>query len=314
MSHFIKSFLGTQDLQTAEIFELFSLAQNFKTHFLTHGQFPLQFAKKPLMALLFFEPSTRTRLSFEVATLRLGGLSTFFDGASKENTSLIKGESLEDTFWTVHAMMPDAIIVRSGDEFPLHSLRDRVQCPLINAGYGTESHPTQALLDVFTMLENFSEIKSKNILFIGDIRHSRVVGSHRELLPRLGARIGVVGPKHLTQGLESHIQVMDKLEDGLKWADVVMGLRIQFERHGSQQEFSRENFIRDYQITKKHGELMKEHALLMHPGPVNWGVEFDPSVRELKHFKMWDQKSNGVFVRAALLDHLMKSFRRGNGF
>ena len=127
MSNFIKSFLTTADLSNSEIFDLFSAANSYKKHFLTHGQFPETFAQKRLISLLFFEPSTRTRLSFEVASQRLGGTSTFFDGASKEGTSLIKGETLEDTFWTVHAMLPDAVIVRSGDDFPLHSLRERVR-------------------------------------------------------------------------------------------------------------------------------------------------------------------------------------------
>lgn len=305
MSQIIKSFLKTSDLEIPQIHSLFEDAKKMKQHFFKTGIFPTQFPQKSVVALLFFEPSTRTRLSFEMATLRLGGSSTFFDGASKEGTSLIKGETLDDTFWTVHAMMPDAMIVRCGDDFPLYSVRDRVKCPVINGGYGTDSHPTQALLDVFTMLESFSSLEGKNILFVGDIRHSRVVGSHRELLPKLGAHLGVLGPEQWTQGLESNIRVMNKMDEALQWADVVMGLRIQFERHAAHSLFSREEFIKTYQIRKEHGAKMKSSALLMHPGPVNWGVEFDPSVRELAHFRMWHQKSNGVFVRAALMNLLM---------
>lgn len=305
MSHFIKSFLKTSDLSISQTLSLFEEAKNYKAHFLKTGVFPSQFSKRTVVALLFFEASTRTRLSFEVAAQRLGGTSTFFDGASKEGTSLIKGETLEDTFWTVHAMMPDAIIVRCGDEFPLYNMREKVQCPIINGGFGTESHPTQALLDVFTMLESFSSLEGKNILFVGDIRHSRVVGSHRELLPKMGANLGVLGPDAWTSGLEKNIRVMTKMEDALEWADVVMGLRIQFERHSTNSVFSREDFIKTYQIQKQHGAMMKPSALLMHPGPVNWGVEFDPSVRELPHFKMWNQKTNGVFIRAALMNQLL---------
>lgn len=311
MSQIIKSFLKASDLDIPQIRSLFEETQKMKRHFLKTGVFPSQFSQKSVVALLFFEPSTRTRLSFEMATLRLGGSSTFFDGASKEGTSLIKGESLEDTFWTVHAMMPDAIIVRCGDDFPLYSVRDKVKCPVINGGFGTDSHPTQALLDVFTMLESFSSLEGKNILFVGDIRHSRVVGSHRELLPQLGANLGVLGPDQWTQGLESNIRVMNKMEEALQWADVVMGLRIQFERHAAHSLLSREEFIKTYQIQKRHGAMMKPTALLMHPGPVNWGVEFDPSVRELDQFRMWHQKSNGVFVRAALMKHLMNGSNNG---
>lgn len=305
MSQIIKSFLKTSDLEISQIHSLFNEAKLAKAHFLKTGVFPTQFSKKTVVALLFFEASTRTRLSFEVAAQRLGGSTTFFDGASKEGTSLIKGESLEDTFWTVHAMMPDAIIVRCGDEFPLYNMRDKVKCPLINGGCGTDSHPTQALLDVFTMLESFSSLEGKNILFVGDIRHSRVVGSHRELLPKLGAHLGVLGPEQWTTGLEKNIRVMRDMDDALAWADVVMGLRIQFERHSESSIFSREDFIKKYQIQKKHGEKMKSSALLMHPGPVNWGVEFDPSARELPQFKMWNQKTNGVFIRAALMQQML---------
>jgi aspartate carbamoyltransferase catalytic subunit len=298
------SFLDTKDLGTDEIGTLFLEAKKIKEEFLFKPPF------RPLIALLFFEASTRTRLSFEMAVQRLGGMPTFFDGASKEGTSLIKGETFEDTFWTLHAMLPDAIVVRCGDELDLHKLREQCKIPLINAGFGTKSHPTQALLDVFTMLESFENLSGKNVLFIGDIRHSRVAHSHMELLPRLHAQVGVAGPDVFTRDLPADLQRFERLEDGLEWADVIVGLRVQFERHGKKSDggeiFSRDEFIKQYQVTKQHGRLFKKDALLFHPGPVNWGVEFDPSVRELPHFKMWDQKQNGVFVRAALLDTIFK--------
>lgn len=301
----IKSFLQTSDLNPEQLSVVFAKAKLYKQSFLKTGVFPELFSKKTVIALLFFEASTRTRLSFEMASQRLGGSTTFFDGASKEGTSLIKGESLEDTFWTVHAMMPDAIVVRCGDEFPLYSVRDKTQCALINGGLGTVSHPTQALLDVFTMLEFLPSLNDKNILFIGDASHSRVVASHRELLPQFGAHLGVLGPSQWTSSLDGNIRKMTDLNEALEWADVVMGLRIQSERHQDKNSFSTKEFIEKYQIHKKHGALLKPSTLLMHPGPVNWGVEFDPSVRELLQFKMWDQKTNGVFVRAALMTVLL---------
>jgi len=308
------SFLDTTDLGIDDIGNLFLEAKKIKEEFLKTGNFPEAVLFKPpfrpLVALLFFEASTRTRLSFEMAIQRLGGMNTFFDGASKEGTSLIKGETFEDTFWTLHAMRPDAIIVRCGDELDLHKLRERATIPLINAGFGTRSHPTQALLDVFTMLESFETLSGKNVLFIGDIRHSRVAHSHMELLPRLHAHVGVAGPEVFTRDLPADLKRFASLEEGLAWADVIVGLRVQFERHNkspaSQDIFSREDFIKHYQVTQQHGRLFKKDALLFHPGPVNWGVEFDPSVRELPNFKMWDQKQNGVFVRAALLDAIFR--------
>lgn len=302
------SFLDTKDLGIDEISHLFIEAKKLKEDFLKTGYFPqaqsFRAPLKPLIALLFFEASTRTRLSFEMAIQRMGGLTTFFDGASKEGTSLIKGETFEDTFWTLHAMLPDSIIVRCGDELELHKLRQKAKVPLINAGLGTQSHPTQALLDVFTMLENFESLSGKNILFIGDIRHSRVAHSHMELLPRLHANVGVAGPEVFTRDLPGDLERFSRLEDGLQWADVIVGLRVQFERHQGADVFSRDEFIEKFQVQGRHGKLFKPDALLFHPGPVNWGVEFDPSVRELTGFKMWDQKQNGVFVRAALLHTL----------
>lgn len=300
------SFLDTSDLALGDIQSLFSEARSIKSHFVKNRHFPKTFERPPLLALLFFEASTRTRLSFEIAIQRLGGRCTFFDGASKEGTSLIKGETFEDTFWTLHSMLPDAIVVRCGDELPLHRLKTQVSIPLINAGLGTQSHPTQALLDVFTMLESYKDVSDKNILFIGDIRHSRVAHSHMELLPRLGANIGVVGPDVFLADVDEKVQKFQSLGEALQWADVVVGLRIQFERHGEAPAFSREDFIKNYQIQKDHARFFKNDTLLFHPGPVNWGMEFHPSVRELPHFKMWDQKQNGVFVRAALLNYIFQ--------
>lgn len=301
MAESVFSFLDTQDLPLNEIESLFSESRKIKSQFLKTKKFPAAFEGRPLIAMLFFEASTRTRLSFEMAVQRLGGTTTFFDGASKEGTSLIKGETFDDTFWTLHSMLPDMIIVRCGEELHLPKLRDQVKMPLINAGYGTQSHPTQALLDVFTMLENFPDLKGKNVLFAGDILHSRVAHSHMELLPRMGAKIGVVGPKALVQGVPATVETFESLYKALPWADVVVGLRVQFERHQKENMISRDDYIAGYQIRKEHGRLMKKDALLMHPGPVNWGLEFDPGVRDLSNFKMWDQKQNGVFVRAALL-------------
>lgn len=305
-SSFPSSFLSTKDLSLSQLSQLFSTASDIKKYFLKTQQFPQIFSNHPVIALLFFEASTRTRLSFEMAIHRLGGRCTFFDGASKEGSSLIKGESLEDTFWTVHSMGPNAIVVRCGDDFNLFKAQEKTSTPLINAGYGTHSHPTQALLDVFTMLESFSTLKDKKILFIGDIQHSRVAMSHMELLPRFGAHVGVVGPSVFTQNLSSQgIKVFETLEDSLPWADVVVGLRIQFERHSGQNNFSLEKYIESYQLQKKHSVFLKKDALVFHPGPVNWGVEFLPEIREWPHFKMWQQKQNGVFVRAALLQSLL---------
>lgn len=301
MTYSAFSFLDTRDLALNDVEALFLETKRIKSQFLKTREFGTQFSGRPVIGMLFFEASTRTRLSFEIAVQRLGGTTLFFDGASKEGTSLIKGESFDDTFWTLHAMAPDAIIVRCGEELDLLKLRDQVKIPLINAGFGAKSHPTQALLDVFTMIEYFPSLKNKQVLFAGDVAHSRVAHSHMELLPRFGAKVGVVGPESLLNGVPAGVEKFSKLEEGLAWADVYVGLRVQFERHAQEELFSRQDFITRYQLKKEHGKFLKKDALVFHPGPVNWGVEFDPDVRELPHFKMWEQKQNGVFIRAAVL-------------
>lgn len=312
MSSPVFSFLETDDLALPEIEGLFAQAKTIKNHFLKHRSFSkTTFSDKSLLlSLLFFEPSTRTRSSFEMAALRMSWQTTFFDGASKEGSSLIKGETFEDTFWTLHAMGPNMLVVRCGDELPLQNLSKKSQIPLINAGWGTHSHPTQALLDVFTMLESFSDLKNKNILFVGDVRHSRVAQSHFRFLPKLGAQVGVVGPESFLKQIPTPIKTFTDLSQALPWADVVVGLRVQFERHGEAALFSKEDYIKKYQLNSSHAKHLKDQSLLFHPGPVNWGLEFDPSVRELPHFKMWEQKQNGVYVRAALLDLIA----RKNGY
>jgi aspartate carbamoyltransferase catalytic subunit len=311
MSSPVFSFLETDDLSLPEIEGLFAQAKNIKKDFLNHRHFlPTSFIssfqKKILTSLLFFEPSTRTRSSFEMAALRMGWQSTFFDGASKEGSSLIKGETFEDTFWTLHAMGPNLLVVRCGDELPLFELRTKTKIPLINAGCGTHSHPTQALLDVFTMKEFFDELQGKNILFVGDVSHSRVAKSHFRLLPKLGAKVGVVGPEIFLKQSPTSAKTFNDLTSALPWADVVVGLRVQFERHAEPSAFTRDKYIEKFQIKAEHQSLLKPTALLFHPGPVNWGLEFDPSVRQIPHFKMWQQKENGVYVRAALLDLVAK--------
>jgi aspartate carbamoyltransferase catalytic subunit len=310
MTPSVASFLDTKNLTSTEIENLFSETKKIKLHFLKTGVFPSALPTGSLVALLFFEASTRTRLSFEIAIQRLGGRTTFFDGSSKEGTSLIKGETLEDTFWTLHSMLPDMIVVRCGDEFPLDKVQELSKVPLINAGFGTDSHPTQALLDAFTMREYFSSLENKNILFVGDVRHSRVAHSNMDLLAKLGANLAVVGPKEFLKGLPSDMQTFISLKEAIPWADVCMGLRIQFERHQDGETFSREDFISQYQLHKGHESLFKKEALIFHPGPVNWGVELNPNVRELPHFKMWEQKQNGVFTRAALLNWISQKNRK----
>lgn len=301
MASKVFSFIDTKQLTVGDIKSLFSQAKEIKAQFYKSGRFPDVWSQNPLITLLFFEASTRTRFSFDVAIQRLSGSSIYFDGASKEGTSLVKGESLADTFWTVHAMRPDAIVVRCGADLDLKALTEQTEVPLVNAGLGSESHPTQALLDTFTLLEHFPSVEGRKILFVGDINHSRVAHSHMEMLPRLGAEVAVVGPESFLAGTPKNIKQFESLKEAIPWADVCVCLRVQFERHGDKASFAKDEFIKNYQVHGGLGSLFKKEALLFHPGPVNWGIEMNPNVKSLPAFKMWEQKENGVYTRAALL-------------
>lgn len=305
MTKRVKSFIDTEQLSNSDVEQLFSQAKKIKANFSETGQFVAPSQLNPVVALLFFEASTRTRFSFDIASRRIGGQTVLFDLGAKAGTSVAKGESLEDTFWTVHAMRPDVIVVRSGESLDMKALATKTQVPLLNAGFGTHSHPTQALLDMFTMLESYPSLESKNILFVGDVLHSRVAHSHMRLLPRFGANVGVAGPKEFQQGLPEATPTFSNLKDALAWADVCVCLRVQFERHEEAQSFSQQDFIDAFQVRKEHQPYFKPGALLFHPGPVNWGIEMSEDVKDMPQFCMWQQKENGVYVRAALLQWIL---------
>ncbi|HEX8263312.1 MAG TPA: aspartate carbamoyltransferase catalytic subunit, partial [Allosphingosinicella sp.] len=256
---------------------------------------------------LFFENSTRTLFSFEVAGKRLGAqVANFHPGAS----SVRKGESLIDTALTLGAMRPDVMIVRHGETGAPHQVAEVVQCPVINAGDGTGEHPTQALLDALTMRRRKGRIEGLEVAICGDVRHSRVAGSNLKLLPKLGARVRLVGPPGLLPADGGGLPVFTDLDRGIEGADVVMMLRIQRERMQSGVEGSLAGYHARYGLTAARLARAAPDAVVMHPGPMNRGVEIDSDVADdPERSAILDQVELGVAVRMAVLDVLTRGRR-----
>lgn len=240
------------------------------------------------------------RLGYEVLTMELSA-----------GSSLSKGETLTDTVLNFAAMKPDVLVVRYGNSQELDQLLPTLEIPVINAGSGTLAHPTQGLLDAYTLRSEWGDLTGKNILIFGDVLHSRVARSGFDVLTKLGAVIGVTGPERMmpppamreSLHREYGMRFFDTLDEGLPWADATMGLRVQLERHEAKEldlEFTSDYHER-YGLTKERLEELKSGALILHPGPINHGVEFSESVVRDGRSRVLSQVTNGVTVRAALL-------------
>jgi aspartate carbamoyltransferase catalytic subunit len=257
------------------------------------------------VALAFFEPSTRTRISFATACARLGADVMLFQA---EASSLKKGESLIDTVRTLEAMKPDAIIMRHAASGAPDFVAARLDVPVINAGDGAHEHPTQALLDALTILDRKGAIDNLNVTILGDVLHSRVARSNIHLLSRFGCHITLCGPgmwvPRELESLAPGIRRAARLEDALKDADVVMALRVQQERHG-EPTLAAEEYILLYQLTPERLRLARPDAIVLHPGPMNRGLEIDDAVADGPQSCILEQVTNGLAVRMALLFQLV---------
>lgn len=268
----------------------------------------LEFSKSPASknfaaqtaALLFFEPSTRTRFSFEAAAGRLGLHPLLLDGAA--GTSLEKGESIEDTVLNIAAMEPSAVVIRCGDDVDLYSLQKKIKMPILNAGWGKKAHPTQALLDALTLKALGRDFKQERLLVIGDVKHSRVISSHFQLAKILGYQMALCGPKEFLpenyQGL-----AFGNLDEALSWATSVMALRVQHERHG--EKYSVASYREQFGLSLQKLKAWKADGLLLHPGPVNYGVELDQDVNQDPRCKILEQVKWGTYLRQALLANVL---------
>ncbi len=253
---------------------------------------------------LFFEPSTRTRLSFEIAAKRMSA-DTFNISAS--SSSATKGETLVDTALNLEAMNPDMIIIRHSSSGAANLLKRHIKASVINAGDGTHEHPSQGLLDMLTVRHNKGEIAGLKIAIIGDIAHSRVAHSDIIGFTKMGATVAVSGPATMVPpeiaalGASVHLRPQDAVAD----ADVIMALRIQRERLMDPLLPSLREYSTFFGINQKLLKLAKPDALIMHPGPINRGVEIDPAIADGPNSVILDQVTNGVAVRMALLYLLM---------
>lgn len=250
-------------------------------------------------ALVFFEPSTRTRLSFERAAQLIQAQT--FSLVGSEFTSIEKGESQEETLLNIASMNPTALIIRCGDELDLDRISNSIRAPIICAGWGKKHHPTQALLDAYTLNELWGSLNNKKILFVGDAKHSRVLSSHLELLPMLKVEIGFWCPDEfrLSQPLGPTFR---SKHEALEWADVVIGLRLQKERMTSAVTWSEAQSR--YQISKKDIDQLDKKLPVMHPGPVGWGSEFHVDLKDYSQSLILSQVTHGVYLRAALLNKI----------
>ena len=253
---------------------------------------------------LFFEPSTRTRLSFEIAAKRMSA-DTFNISASTSSTT--KGETLVDTVLNLQAMHPDMIIIRHSSSGAANLLKRHIKASVINAGDGTHEHPSQGLLDMMTVREHKGDLAGLKIAIIGDIAHSRVAHSDIIGFTKMGASVSVSGPATMVPPEVERLgaRVCRQPQDAVADADVVMALRIQRERLRDPLIPSLREYATFFGINKKLLKLAKPDALIMHPGPINRGVEIDPAIADGPNSVILDQVTNGVAVRMALLYLLM---------
>ena len=295
----VKHLIGIKDLSEEDISLIFSTADNFKS-VINRPIKKVPSLRDITIANLFFENSTRTKLSFELAEKRLSADMVNFAASS---SSLKKGETLIDTVNNILAMKVDMVVMRHPSPGAHQFLSRHIDAKIINAGDGTHEHPTQALLDAYSMREKLGELKGLKIAIVGDIKHSRVALSNIHALKKLGAEVMVCGPTTLIPKYIHHlgVKVEHNLINALKWCDVANMLRIQLER----QEIQYFPSIREY--TKQYGlnmqilnELNKEITIL-HPGPINRGVEVTSEVADSSSSLILDQVENGVAVRMAII-------------
>ena len=290
-----RSLLGIERLPTEDIVSILRLARRFQ-----RGR-PKPLFKEKRIALLFYESSTRTRVSFEFAAKVLGATTTLVSATA---SSIEKGESLLDTGYTITALGADVIIIRHPSSGAPHVLARHVKIPVINAGDGMHEHPSQALLDAYTIQQRKKKLEGLRVAIVGDIFHSRVARSEVLLLSRFGCKIFLCGPPELAPdvaaSLAPGVTVTRNIGEALRGANVVMVLRIQKERLASLQ-LNVEDYIANFQLTLERLRLARHDAILMHPGPIIRGMELSGELADLPQSTILDQVHNGVAVRMAIL-------------
>lgn len=297
-----RDLLGIRDLSAAEITGILDTAENFRE--ISNREIKkVPTLRGKTVINLFFESSTRTRTSFELAAKRLSADAV---NISVSSSSVSKGETLIDTALNLDAMAPDCIVVRHSSAGVPHQLAQVSRAAIVNAGDGANEHPTQALLDAMTIREHKGKIDGLNVAIVGDILHSRVARSNIHLLTKMGARVRVAGPKPLVPKdfgylVQNGLEVSSNIEEAIEGTDVVMILRIQRERQDSAFFPTLREYAIHYGLTQERLDLAQKDAIVLHPGPMNRGIEISSDVADSSRSLILDQVKYGVAVRMAVL-------------
>ena len=287
------NILKLADLEVEEIEEILENATAFKG-----GKKKINYNGDKIIANLFFEPSTRTHYSFETAELKLGCKTIDFEA---ETSSMKKGETLYDTIKTFESFGVDALVIRhSEDEY--YKQLENIKIPILNGGDGKKDHPSQSLLDLYTIKEEFGHFEGLKVLIVGDIKHSRVAHSNIKVMQRLGMEVYTSGAPEFK---DDDLQFVD-FKEYLPKVDVVMLLRIQLERHEEKIKIDKEEYNKKYGLNKENLSKMKDTAIIMHPAPFNRNVEISDDVVECEKSRIFKQIENGVFVRMAMLEKVLE--------
>ena len=289
--------LTTRDLTVEKINALLKIAGEF-----AEGK-TLKAEGEIYVSNLFFEDSTRTKTSFDLAQRRLGLHVVPFDVTA---SSVNKGESLYDTVKTLESLGLDLVVIRHKQDKYYEELKN-VKISVINGGDGSGNHPSQTLLDLMTIQQEFGKFNGLKVGIVGDVKHSRVANSNAEALRKLGAKVYFSGPeKWFDEGTIINGTYLS-IDDLVREVDVLMLLRIQHERHGEKMKISLESYHRKFGLTKEREKMMKKNAIIMHPAPINRGVEIDSELVECQRSRIFKQMKNGVFARMAILKDTLES-------
>ncbi|MGJ7922465.1 aspartate carbamoyltransferase catalytic subunit [Neobacillus sp. LXY-4] len=299
----MSNLLTTTELSTDDIRQILNDAQLF-------AEGKQWTPEKPTyVANLFFEPSTRTKSSFEMAERKLGLQVIPFEAG---RSSVLKGETLYDTVRTLESIGLDAVVIRHEQDRYFEQLQNKFKLSVINAGDGCGHHPTQSLLDLLTIQQEFGKFAGLKVAIIGDIRHSRVARSNADALVRLGAQVVFSGPEAWFDEEIPPGCIIEPIDEAISTSDVVMLLRIQHERHSGSETENLQEYHLQYGLTEQREQRMKQNSIIMHPAPVNRGVEIADSLVECKRSRIFKQMENGVYVRMAVLKRVIETSQGGS--
>ncbi len=294
-----KDLLGLEPLSSEQILLILDTAEPFK-EISERAIKKVPALRGQTIVNLFFESSTRTRISFEFAEKRLSADTV---NVAAAGSSVLKGETLVDTARNLEAMRIDMVVMRHGASGSAQFLAERIESNVINAGDGTHEHPTQGLLDLLTLRDHFGDLKGRRVCICGDVLHSRVARSNIWGLQKLGVEVAVCGPRSLLPNAieEFGVRVIPRIEEAIEWADALNILRLQLERMTAGYIPSSREYNRVFGVTRERLERAPRDILIMHPGPMNRGVEIDSDVADGPHSVILNQVTNGIAVRMAVL-------------